>query len=194
MFDVGLMEVMIILIIALLVIGPERMPEVARKIGALMGKTKRFVNSMKENSEMSETLRELQSSLNLEDERKQIEEIHQVLGKNISDMNEDLNINEDLGMDDSDFNLDDLQRPFSKSSTSEEEKITKLSSQFNKAPVQPEAPQESAAEPAEPPIQSETATITPETTAKQPQASATEKASTDAPQGEIKPSTEPKQV
>ena len=46
MFDIGFLEILVILIIALMVIGPARMPEVARKIGAFTGKTKRFINSM----------------------------------------------------------------------------------------------------------------------------------------------------
>ena len=52
MFDIGFLEIMVILIIALLVIGPERMPELARKIGSFMGRMRRFINSVKEDYQM----------------------------------------------------------------------------------------------------------------------------------------------
>lgn len=47
MFDVGFWELTIIGIVALLVIGPERLPGVARTTGAWIGRGKRFVSSVK---------------------------------------------------------------------------------------------------------------------------------------------------
>jgi len=44
MFDIGFLEIIVILVITLMVIGPERMPEVARKMGQFIGKTRRFIN------------------------------------------------------------------------------------------------------------------------------------------------------
>ena len=48
MFDIGFQELMLIMVVALLVIGPERMPSVARKAGLWFGKVRRFVGSVKE--------------------------------------------------------------------------------------------------------------------------------------------------
>lgn len=47
MFDVGFSELMLIGIVALVVIGPERMPKVARTVGALLGRAQRYVNELK---------------------------------------------------------------------------------------------------------------------------------------------------
>ena len=43
MFDIGFWEFALIGVIALLVVGPERMPGIARKAGLYAGKLKRFV-------------------------------------------------------------------------------------------------------------------------------------------------------
>lgn len=122
MFDIGLMEILLILIIALLVIGPERMPEVARKIGQFIGKTKRFINTMKEDSELSNTVRELKASINLEEERKHIQDISQSLSNDLASASQDIDLSE-------------FQRPFGGQSTE-----PASSSQFNKAPSQPTGP------------------------------------------------------
>lgn len=47
MFDIGLMEIALIGIVGLLVIGPERLPEVARTVGSWVGRTRRFINQVK---------------------------------------------------------------------------------------------------------------------------------------------------
>lgn len=47
MFDVGLSEMMVILVVALIVIGPERLPKVARTMGLLWGRAQRYVNGIK---------------------------------------------------------------------------------------------------------------------------------------------------
>jgi sec-independent protein translocase protein TatB len=47
MFDVSFTELLLIGIIALIVIGPERLPGVARTIGHLVGRAQRYVNDVK---------------------------------------------------------------------------------------------------------------------------------------------------
>ncbi|TAM83756.1 MAG: twin-arginine translocase subunit TatB [Candidimonas sp.] len=47
MFDVSFTELLLIGIIALIVIGPERLPGVARTIGHLVGRAQRYVNEVK---------------------------------------------------------------------------------------------------------------------------------------------------
>jgi len=47
MFDVGLSELMIIAAVALVVIGPERLPKVARTAGLLLGRLQRYVTDVK---------------------------------------------------------------------------------------------------------------------------------------------------
>jgi len=47
MFDIGFSELLVIGIVALIVIGPERLPRVARMIGHLMGRMQRYVADVK---------------------------------------------------------------------------------------------------------------------------------------------------
>ena len=47
MFDVGFSELVVIGIVALVVIGPERLPKVARMAGHLLGRMQRYVNDVK---------------------------------------------------------------------------------------------------------------------------------------------------
>ena len=47
MFDIGFSELMVIAVVALVVIGPERLPRVARTVGALLGRGQRYVNELK---------------------------------------------------------------------------------------------------------------------------------------------------
>src|SRR5579859_3470561 len=47
MFDVGFSELMLIAVVALIVVGPERLPKVARTMGHLFGRLQRYVNDVK---------------------------------------------------------------------------------------------------------------------------------------------------
>ena len=47
MFDIGFSELMLIGVVALVVIGPERLPAVARTLGHLFGRLQRYVNDVK---------------------------------------------------------------------------------------------------------------------------------------------------
>lgn len=47
MFDISFGELLIVGVVALIVLGPERLPTVARTIGALVGRAQRFVASVK---------------------------------------------------------------------------------------------------------------------------------------------------
>lgn len=66
MFDIGFSELMVIAVVALIVIGPERLPKVARTLGHLFGRMQRYVNDVKSDitREMQlEELRKLQSEM-----------------------------------------------------------------------------------------------------------------------------------
>lgn len=66
MFDVGFSELMLIAVVALLVLGPERLPKVARTAGHLLGRLQRYVNDVKAdiNREMQfEELRKMQQQI-----------------------------------------------------------------------------------------------------------------------------------
>lgn len=135
MFDIGFLEIIVIMVIALIVIGPERMPEVARKIGQFMGKTKRFINSMKENSEITETVRDLQHSMNLDEEKKHLEGVRETLHDDFS------KIQDEFGID------QEISRPFNS-----EEPTAFSGTQFNKAPAQPKLPTNEESETSSPEV------------------------------------------
>lgn len=63
MFDMGFAEMMIIGIVALLVIGPERLPSVARAAGRWFAKIRNFVSSVKSDVEREFKTEELQRIL-----------------------------------------------------------------------------------------------------------------------------------
>jgi len=66
MFDIGFSELMVIAVVALIVIGPERLPKVARTLGHLFGRMQRYVNDVKADisREMElEELKKLQTSM-----------------------------------------------------------------------------------------------------------------------------------
>lgn len=47
MFDIGFLELVVILVLALLVLGPERLPKAAQTVGYWFGKARRYVEGMK---------------------------------------------------------------------------------------------------------------------------------------------------
>jgi sec-independent protein translocase protein TatB len=51
MFGIGLPELVIILVVALLVVGPSKLPEVARSIGRALGEFRRMADDVKETLE-----------------------------------------------------------------------------------------------------------------------------------------------
>ena len=66
MFDIGFSEMVVIAVVALIVLGPEKLPKVARTAGHLLGRLQRYVNDVKSdiNREMQlEELKKLQAQV-----------------------------------------------------------------------------------------------------------------------------------
>ena len=84
MFDISFMEMLIVAIAALVVIGPERLPKVARQAGQWVSKMRRYVDDVK-----SDFNRQLELS-ELRDLKKDVEEaarsIEGSVGGAVSDM------------------------------------------------------------------------------------------------------------
>ncbi|MBY0445070.1 MAG: Sec-independent protein translocase protein TatB [Burkholderiales bacterium] len=59
MFDVSFGELMIISAVALVVVGPEKLPKVARMAGSLLGRAQRFVSTVKSDLDKEFQLAEL---------------------------------------------------------------------------------------------------------------------------------------
>jgi sec-independent protein translocase protein TatB len=60
MFDIGFSELLLIGVVALVVIGPERLPRVARTLGHLFGRLQRYVSQVKSDINREMDLAELQ--------------------------------------------------------------------------------------------------------------------------------------
>jgi len=66
MFDIGFSELLVIGVVALIVIGPEKLPRVARTVGHLLGRMQRYVADVKAdiNREIElEELRKMRDSM-----------------------------------------------------------------------------------------------------------------------------------
>lgn len=109
MFDIGFLEILVILVITLLVVGPERMPEVARKAGQFVAKIRNFVDNVKNEGELRDTVRELQQAVDLKEEQDRFKNIQEDLYKGFEDVRDEIDFNE-------------LQRPFGNSEPTEQDK------------------------------------------------------------------------
>ena len=81
MFDIGFTELMVIGVVALIVVGPERLPRVARTAGALLGRLQRYVADVKA---------DINREVELEELRKMKDTVQQAASEFESSMNEDL--------------------------------------------------------------------------------------------------------
>ncbi len=89
MFDIGFTELILIGVVALLVIGPDRLPGAARVAGLWVGRIKRGFNTIKEDVERElgadEIRRELHNEGILDKERKMLKETADKANKALSD-------------------------------------------------------------------------------------------------------------
>ena len=89
MFDIGFSEIVVIAVVALIVIGPERLPKVARTLGHLFGRMQRYVNDVKADisREMElDELRKLQATV-----QDAAHAIEQTVNKEITSTESELN-------------------------------------------------------------------------------------------------------
>ena len=66
MFDVGFSEIVLIAVVALVVVGPEKLPKLARTLGALVGRVRGYVATVKgevEREMQFEELKKLQQHI-----------------------------------------------------------------------------------------------------------------------------------
>lgn len=89
MFDVGISELLVIGVVALIVIGPERLPKVARTVGLLVGRMQRYVATVKADLSQELQLDELRKSGQVFKDsleqtgqhiRNEVNDVHQSLG------------------------------------------------------------------------------------------------------------------
>jgi len=68
MFDFGMWEIAIIFVITLIVVGPEKMPTLARKAGLYVGKFRKFVSKIKNDINSEIEAEELKEQLSVKNE------------------------------------------------------------------------------------------------------------------------------
>ena len=89
MFDFGFWEIAIIGIITLIVVGPEKMPAIARKAGLYFGKLNRFFNKVK--SDINEELRmdEIKDEISMDEEKIIVSEVTEVIQSSADSLKEE---------------------------------------------------------------------------------------------------------
>jgi len=88
MFDVGFWEILLIGVLALVVIGPERLPGAARQAGYFVGKARRYIEGVK--SEVASELDVNEFKRMLHNQEVQINELQQQLKSGIDDVKSEL--------------------------------------------------------------------------------------------------------
>ncbi len=85
MLDVGFSELVVIMVVALVVIGPKRLPAVARTMGQSWGRLQRYINRMKQDVTGSMELEELrQLERNVKAEAEALEHSVQLVGNDLN--------------------------------------------------------------------------------------------------------------
>lgn len=88
MFDIGFFELMVIMAIAVVVVGPKNLPRLARSLGKGWGEFQRTFDDLKQ--EVLDEAEELKSSVNIEQLEQDISKITKV----DVDVNLDLNLHD----------------------------------------------------------------------------------------------------
>jgi sec-independent protein translocase protein TatB len=88
MVDISFWELIVIALVALLVIGPERLPAVARTLGHWVGKGRAFVNSVKTDIDNELRLKQLQDIMQTNERN----DLHQILEETKDTVQESLNL------------------------------------------------------------------------------------------------------
>jgi len=101
MFDIGFWEIMLISILAMVVIGPERLPGLARTVGHWFGKTRRFIEGVKGEVESEFDTTELKRLLH--NQEVQLKELQSKVNSEAGDIRSGFSYN----MDDDNASQDD---------------------------------------------------------------------------------------
>jgi len=93
MFDFSISELMVVMVVALIVIGPERLPKVARTMGHLWGRAQRYINGVKADIERDmavEEFRQLQQKVQAEAGalEQSMKQVAQSADQHVQDINE----------------------------------------------------------------------------------------------------------
>ncbi|MHB1240684.1 MAG: Sec-independent protein translocase protein TatB [Gammaproteobacteria bacterium] len=87
MFDFGFWELVVVLVVALVVVGPERLPQLARTAGLWMGRMRRMVDTVRADIQRELEQEELKKSLTKDGS---MQEIKQMLDETENDFRRDV--------------------------------------------------------------------------------------------------------
>ena len=85
MFDIGFTEIVLVAVIGLLILGPERMPVAVRTVGMWVGKIKRTVGGVQ---------KEIQDELRIDEIRKKADENRKAIEGRMAELQEEADIME----------------------------------------------------------------------------------------------------
>jgi len=94
MFDIGILELGLIAVVALLVIGPERLPAVARTVGFWFGKVRRFVISVQE--DFNRELTKSEELKKLLEEQSKIKDVHEIIEQSVDETRKTVSVSANL--------------------------------------------------------------------------------------------------
>jgi sec-independent protein translocase protein TatB len=107
MFDFGFWELAIVMVVALLVVGPERLPALAGQIGKWVGKAKRMMASVRSDIESEIKAAELKEIL--EKQQSEIGELKDMLKSTQSEIEKELDFEADDQEQDEQDNMGDSE-------------------------------------------------------------------------------------
>ena len=126
MFDIGFSELVLIAIVALLVIGPDRLPKVARTAGLWVGKMRGFVTSVKADIDQELAVGELKKILKEQADTSGIHEIIEETKSATDEIQKQDYVMRAINDDVSDSDIDDEGSALDQEQT-QEKKIEKTS-------------------------------------------------------------------
>ena len=94
MFDIGMLEIGLIAVVALLVIGPERLPAVARTVGFWFGKTRKFIVSVQD--DFNRELVKSEELKKLVDEQSKIKDVHEIIEQTVDETRKTVSVGANL--------------------------------------------------------------------------------------------------
>ncbi|VAW75751.1 Twin-arginine translocation protein TatB [hydrothermal vent metagenome] len=89
MFDIGFWELAVIGVVALLVVGPERLPGLARTTGLWVGRARRFVSGVKADIDREIAADELKKALAEQDASESVYDIIEETKQSIQDIQDE---------------------------------------------------------------------------------------------------------
>jgi len=90
MFDIGFWELALIGVVALLVVGPDRLPALARTVGLWVGRIRRYVSTVRDDIEREIQADELKSLLSKTDDLNPLKDIIEETTNTIGEANKEL--------------------------------------------------------------------------------------------------------